>query len=129
MKIVEGLLYTKDHEWIRVEGNKAYIGITDYAQEAMGDIVYVELPEVDEEFEQEDTLCAIESVKAANDVFLPLSGRVIEVNEALEEEPEAVNENPYENWIACIEMADESELKELMNAGAYEAFVAEAEEE
>ncbi len=129
MKIVEGLLYTKDHEWIRVEGNKAYIGITDYAQEAMGDIVYVELPELDEEFEQEDTLCAIESVKAANDVFLPISGRVVEINEALEEEPEAVNENPYENWIACVEMADESELKDLMNAGEYEAFVAEDEEE
>jgi len=129
MKIVEGLLYTKDHEWIRVEGNKAYIGITDYAQEAMGDIVYVELPELDEEFDQEDTLCAIESVKAANDVFLPISGRVVEINEALEEEPEAVNEDPYENWIACVEMADESELKELMNAGEYEAFVAEDEEE
>lgn len=129
MKIVEGLLYTKDHEWIRVEGNKAYIGITDYAQEAMGDIVYVELPEIDEEFEQEDTLCAIESVKAANDVFLPISGRVVEVNEALEEEPEAVNDDPYENWIACVEMADESELKGLMNAGEYEAFVAEDEEE
>ena len=129
MKIVEGLLYTKDHEWIRVEGNKAYIGITDYAQEAMGDIVYVELPELDEEFDQEDTLCAIESVKAANDVFLPISGRVVEINEALEEEPEAVNEDPYENWIACVEMADESELKELMNAGEYEAFVEEDEEE
>lgn len=129
MKIVEGLLYTKDHEWIRVEGNKAYIGITDYAQEAMGDIVYVELPELDEEFDQEDTLCAIESVKAANDVFLPISGRVVEINESLEEEPEAVNENPYENWIACVEMADESELKGLMNAGEYEAFVAEDEEE
>lgn len=129
MKIVEGLLYTKDHEWIRVEGNKAYIGITDYAQEAMGDIVYVELPELDEEFDQEDTLCAIESVKAANDVFLPISGRVVEINEALEEEPEAVNEDPYANWIACVEMADESELKELMNAGEYEAFVAEDEEE
>lgn len=129
MKIVEGLLYTKDHEWIRVEGNKAYIGITDYAQEAMGDIVYVELPELDEEFDQEDTLCAIESVKAANDVFLPISGRVVEINESLEEEPEAVNENPYENWIACVEMADESELKDLMNAGEYEAFVAEDEEE
>lgn len=129
MKIVDGLLYTKDHEWVRVEGNKAYIGISDYAQEAMGDIVYVELPELDEEFEQEDTLCAIESVKAANDIFLPVAGRVIEVNEALEEEPESVNENPYENWIACVEMADESQLKDLMNAGAYEAFIAEAEEE
>ncbi len=129
MKILEGLLYTKDHEWVRVEGNKAYIGISDYAQEAMGDIVYVELPELDEEFEQEDTLCAIESVKAANDIFLPIAGRVVEINEALEEEPEAVNEHPYENWIACVEMADQSQLKDLMNAGAYEEFIAEAEEE
>jgi glycine cleavage system H protein len=129
MKVAEGLLYTKDHEWVRVEENKAYIGISDYAQEAMGDIVFVELPEVDEEFDREDTLCAIESVKAANDVFLPVSGKVVEVNEALEEEPESVNEHPYESWIACVEMSDESELKDLMNANEYEAFLDEAEEE
>lgn len=122
MKTIEGLYYSNDHEWVKVEGNKAYVGITDYAQHALGEIVYVELPEVDEEFEAGDVFSVIESVKAASDSYLPVSGKVLEVNEALEDSPQFINEGPYENWIVIVEMTDKSDLDNLMNEEEYIEF-------
>lgn len=122
MKIVEGLLYSNDHEWVKVEGNKAYVGITDYAQHALGEIVYIELPEVDDEFEKGDVFGVVESVKAASDSYLPVSGKVVEINEALEDSPELVNEDAFANWILQVELSDESELDELMSAEEYKEF-------
>lgn len=126
MKIQSGLYYTEDHEWVRVEGNMAYIGISDYAQHELGDIVYVELPDEDDEFEQGDSMGVIESVKAASDVLIPLSGRIVEINDGLEDSPEKVNEDAYGTWLVKIEIADEGELASLMNAEKYEAFLNEA---
>ncbi|NLU07580.1 MAG: glycine cleavage system protein GcvH [Clostridiales bacterium] len=109
MKTLEGAFYTKDHEWIKADdGNKAYVGITDFAQDSLGDIVFVDLPEVDSEFEKGEVFGAVESVKAASDLYMPVSGRVIKVNEGLVDNPEYVNQDPYENWIICIEMSDNS---------------------
>jgi glycine cleavage system H protein len=124
MKILEGLLYSKDHEWVKVDGDKAYIGITDFAQHALGSIVYVELPEVDTELSAEDTFGAVESVKAASDLFTPLDGKVVEVNEALVDEPSLVNEDAFENWMILIEMYDKSQLEDLLSAEGYEEFCA-----
>lgn len=122
MKIVENLLYTKDHEWVKVDGNVATIGITDYAQHSLGEIVFVELPDTDEEFDAHDSIGAIESVKAASDVFIPLSGTITEVNEELEDSPELLNEDPYQNWIVKVELSDASELEDLLDAEAYKAI-------
>lgn len=122
MNIVNGLLYTEEHEWVKVEGEKAYIGITDYAQKALGDIVFVELPEVDAEFNSGDAFGAIESVKAASDAYLPISGKVVEVNEAIADDPALLNQDPYENWMVCVEISSKDELEGLMNAEAYENF-------
>lgn len=122
MKILEGLYYSKDHEWVKVEGNKAYIGITDYAQHALGEIVYVEMPEVDEEIESGEVFGVVESVKAASDSFSPISGKVLEINEELEDAPELLNEKPYESWILAVEISDESELKNLLDSEEYEKF-------
>ncbi len=122
MKILEGLYYSKDHEWIKVEGDKAYIGITDYAQHALGEIVYVEMPEVDDEIGAGDVFGVVESVKAASDSFLPISGKILEVNEELEDSPELLNEKPYKSWILAVEMSDKSELENLMNDKEYEEF-------
>ena len=122
MKILEGLYYSNDHEWVKVEEEKAYIGITDYAQHALGEIVYVELPELDEKFEAGDVFSVVESVKAASDVYLPISGKVLEVNEDLEDSPQLVNEDPYENWIAIVEMFDKSDLDDLMDEVEYKEF-------
>jgi glycine cleavage system H protein len=120
MKIVEGLKYSNDHEWLKVEGEKAYIGITDYAQHSLGDIVFVELPEVGDEIEKEGVFGTVESVKAASDVYLPVSGKVVEVNEALVDEPELVNADAFENWMVCVELTNPAELEELMDAADYE---------
>lgn len=125
MKVLKDLYYTKDHEWLRVEGDEAYIGLTDFAQDSLGDIVYVELPEVDDEFSKEDAFAAVESVKAASDVFMPVDGKIVEVNEALLDEPGLINEDPYENWIAKIEIADKSQLDELLSADEYEKLLDE----
>lgn len=125
MKILKDLRYAKGHEWVKVDGDKAYIGITDYAQDELGDIVFVELPETEEEVDVEDTLGAIESVKAASDIYAPVSGRIIEVNDNLEDSPELINEDPYDAWIVVIEMADKEELNALMDASAYEKFCEE----
>jgi len=122
MKIVEGLLYTEDHEWVKVDGNKAKVGITDHAQHELGDIVYVELPEEDDELSKGDVFGVVESVKAASDSFTPLSGTITAINEDLEDAPESVNENPYDAWMFEIEMSDSSELDELMDAETYKAF-------
>jgi glycine cleavage system H protein len=122
MKVLEQLLYTKEHEWIKVEGDKVYMGITDHAQHALGAIVYVELPEVDSEFSAGDSFAVVESVKAASDVYIPVDGKVIEVNEEILDDPALVNANPYENWMVCMEIADASQLNGLMNASEYEEF-------
>lgn len=125
MIILKGLLYTKEHEWVKVQGNKAYLGITDYAQKALGAIVFVELPELGKEFSAGDAFAVIESVKAASDVYAPLDGVVIEVNEAIVDEPELLNEDSYENWMALIELTDASQLEGLLSATAYEELCRE----
>ncbi len=127
MKVAKGLLYTNDHEWVKVEGNNAYVGVADYAQHNLGDIVYVELPEVDDEFEKEEAFSAVESVKAASDVYMPISGKIIEVNEELIDDPALLNSDPYENWMVKIEITDKAELDELMTSEDYEKFLAEEE--
>ncbi|ERI95381.1 glycine cleavage system H protein [Clostridiales bacterium oral taxon 876 str. F0540] len=127
MKILKNLLYTKEHEWIKVEGDKAYIGITDFAQHALGSIVYVELPEIDSELSVGDTLGTVESVKAASDIFIPLDGKVVEVNEAIVDEPALVNEDAFENWMVAIEMTDKSQLESLLSPEAYEELCKEGE--
>lgn len=126
MEIKKGLLYTEDHEWIKVEGKVAEIGLTDYAQHNLGDIVYVELPEIDDEFEDEDAIASVESVKAASEVYTPLTGKIVEINEELEDEPSLINESPYDAWIAKIELTDEDQLDALMNEEEYEEFAKEA---
>ena len=121
-KVIEGLYYSESHEYLRVEGNIGFIGITDYAQKALGNVVYVDMPEVDDEVEAGAEFGAVESVKAASDLYSPVSGTVVEVNEALEDTPELINQDAFENWIIKVEMSDESELENLMDAAAYEAF-------
>ncbi|OXT08962.1 glycine cleavage system H protein [Thermohydrogenium kirishiense] len=122
MKIQEGLYYSKNHEWVKVEGDKAYVGITDYAQHSLGDIVYAELPDVDTFLNAGDTLGTVESVKAASDVYCPISGRVIDVNQSVADDPSLLNSDPYENWMICVEMNDPSELDELMSPEEYSDF-------
>lgn len=122
MKLEKGLKYSKEHEWVRVEGDKAYVGITDFAQNALGDIVFVELPEIGLELEAGDILGVVESVKAASDIYTPVSGTVTEVNEKLNDNPETINESPYEAWIALIELKDISQLDDLMDEYEYEDF-------
>ena len=122
MKIASGLYYTKDHEWVRLEGDAAYVGITDFAQHQLGSIVFVELPEVDEEVEAEENFGTIESVKAASDMLMPVTGTILEVNEDLENDPALINSDPYENWIIKIEITNKADLDELMNAEEYETF-------
>ena len=119
MSSVKGLKYSKDQEWVRVEGNKAYMGITNYAQKALGDIVFVELPSTGTEIGVGDPIGVIESVKTASDIYSPVSGTVVEVNEELVDSPEKVNEKPYECWIAAVEMSDETQLAQLMDEEKY----------
>ena len=124
-KVIEGLYYSESHEFVKVVGSIGYIGITDYAQHALGNIVYVDMPDVDDDIEVDEDFGAIESVKAASDLNSPVSGKVIEVNEALEDEPDLLNKDAYENWIIKVELTDTAELKNLMDAKAYEEFCAE----
>ena len=122
-KIVEGLLYSDSHEWVKVEGDIAIIGVTDYAQAEMGDITYVDLPEVDDEVNQGEDFGALESVKAYSELYSPVSGTVIEVNEALEDAPELVNEDAFANWIIKVQLSDKAELESLMDAAAYAGII------
>ena len=121
-KVIEGLYYSESHEYVRVEGEYGYVGISDYAQHALGKIVYVDMPEVDDEVVAGEDFGAVESVKAASDLISPVSGTVVEVNEALEDEPELVNKDAFENWIIKVELSDKAELDNLMDAAAYEKF-------
>ncbi|MFO7991011.1 MAG: glycine cleavage system protein GcvH [Thermoplasmata archaeon] len=122
--VPEDLKYSEDHEWIKVENGDARIGITDFAQEELGDIVYVELPEVGEEIEMGDMLGVVESVKTVSDVYSPLSGEIVEVNEELEESPEIINEDPYgDGWIAVIKISDRSELNSLNSPEDYKLLM------
>ena len=120
--------YAKTHDWARVEGDLVVCGISDYAQHALSDVVYVELPDAGTAFSQGEVYTTVELVKAAEEVFAPVSGEIVEVNEALEDQPEQLNSDPYGAWIVKVRPADVSELDSLMDAAAYEAFVHEAEE-
>ena len=121
-KVIEGLYYSESHEYVRVEGDFGFIGITDYAQNALGNVVYVDMPEVDDEVSAGEEFGAVESVKAASDLYSPVSGTVVEVNEALEDQPELINQDAFANWIIKVELSDKSELDALMDAKAYVAF-------
>jgi len=123
---MEKLLYTKDHEWVKVEGNTALIGITDHAQKSLGEIVYVELPEIDDELKAEEAFGVIESVKAASDSYMPVSGTIIEVNEDLEDDPTLLNSDPYGTWILKVELSDKGELDSLLELEAYNELCEEA---
>jgi glycine cleavage system H protein len=124
-KIIEGLYYSESHEYVRVDGEYGYVGITDYAQDALGNVVYVDMPEVDDEVEAGEEFGAVESVKAASDLISPVSGTVVEVNEQLSDNPELLNTDPYENWIIKVELSDKSELDSLFNATDYKAHCEE----
>ncbi len=124
-KVIEGLYYSESHEYVKVEGNIGIIGITDYAQHALGNVVYVDMPEVDDEVEAGEEFGAVESVKAASDLNSPVSGVVVEVNEALEDKPELLNEDAYANWIIKVEITDATELDNLMGADEYAKFCEE----
>lgn len=125
MNIDKNLLYTKDHEWVKRDGDLAYIGIADYAQDSLGDIVYVELPDEEDNFDAEESVASVESVKAASEVFTPFAGTIVEVNEDLDDDPGILNEKPYEAWIVKMKIDDPSELDELMSAEEYEDFLKE----
>jgi glycine cleavage system H protein len=129
MKLDPSCRYGKEHEWVRVDGDEGVIGVTDYAQEQLSDVVYVELPEVGDSFIQDDVFAVIESVKAASDVYMPVAGEIVEVNEVLEDEPELVNQDPYGTaWLVRITIIEPSELEDLMDARAYKAYVESLEE-
>ena len=124
-KIIEGLFYAESHEYVRVEGEYGYVGITDYAQHELGNVVYVDMPEVDDEVAAGEDFGAVESVKAASDLISPVSGVVVEVNEALNDNPELVNSDPYENWIIKVQLSDASETDSLLSADAYKSLINE----
>ncbi len=117
--VMEGLYYTESHEYVKVEGEFGYVGITDYAQHELGNVVYVDMPEVDDEVTAGEEFGAVESVKAASDLLSPVSGTVVEVNEELEDQPEKINEDAFGNWIIKVKLSDPSELDNLMDAKAY----------
>lgn len=123
MKYPEELKYTEEHEWISIHGKKAVVGITDHAQHALGDIVFVELPEPDDEFSRGEPFGSVESVKAASELYLPVGGRILEVNEKLSDDPALLNKDPYKNWIVKIEMIDPSEVDELLTVDAYQEII------
>ncbi len=119
---MEGLLYSESHEWVKVEGEIALIGITDFAQNALGDLSYVDMPEVDDEVSQGEEFGAVESVKAASDLISPVSGTVVEINGELEDNPELLNQDAFANWIIKVSISDKVELDALMDAKQYEEF-------
>ena len=120
-RVIDGLYYSKSHEYVRVDGEYGYVGITDYAQSQLGNVVYVDLPDVDDEVTVDEEFGAVESVKAASDLISPVSGEVVEVNDKLEDEPELINTDAFENWIIKVKLRDTSELEALMDAKAYAA--------
>ncbi|GAB4134290.1 MAG: glycine cleavage system protein GcvH [Bacteroidia bacterium] len=124
MNFPDNLKYTKDHEWVRVEGNTAVIGITDFAQSELGDIVYVEIETVGEEIGKEEVFGTVEAVKTVSDLFMPVSGKIVEKNDAIDANPESVNKDPYgDGWMIKVEMSDTSELNGLMDAASYKALI------
>ena len=126
MAVPSGLKYSKEHEWVKVEGNTAIIGITDFAQSELGDIVFVELPEVEDELTEGETFGSEKKKKTVSELYSPVSGKVVAVNENLEDAPEAVNESPYEEaWMVKVELKDESELDALLDAAGYEKMIGE----
>ncbi len=124
-KVIDGLYYSESHEYVKVDGDYGYVGITDYAQKELGNVVYVDMPDVDDEVAQGEEFGAVESVKAASDLNSPVSGTVVEVNEALEDEPGLINKDAFENWIMKVQLTDKSELDSLMDAAAYKKFIGE----
>ena len=124
-KVIDGLYYSESHEYVKVDGDYGYVGITDYAQKELGNVVYVDMPEVDDEVAQGEEFGAVESVKAASDLNSPVSGTVAEVNDALEDEPGLINKDAFENWIMKVKLRDKSELARLMAAAAYKKFIGE----
>ncbi len=125
MKTPKELYYQETHEWVKVDGDYAYIGITDYAQDELGEVVFIEMPEVEDQLSKDDEFATVESVKAASDLIAPVSGVIVEINEDLEDSPELLNDDPYENWIVKVEIEDKSELEGLMDAEAYKKFTSE----
>lgn len=121
--VPQGLYYTESHEYVRVDGNVGYVGITDYAQHELGNVVYVDMPDVDDEVNAGEEFGAVESVKAASDLISPVSGTVLEVNDALADEPGLINKDPYANWIIKVELSALNELDELLNADEYESLL------
>lgn len=121
MKVLENLKYSSDHEWVKVEGEFAFIGITDFAQDQLGEVLFVEMPEVEDEIEKGSDFGVVESSKVASDLVSPISGEVVQINEDLEDAPESINEDPYGSWIVKIKMSDVSELDDLLSATDYEA--------
>lgn len=119
-KVIEGLYYSESHEYVKVEGEYGYVGITDYAQHQLGNVVYVDMPEVDDDITAGEEFGAVESVKAASDLISPISGTVVEINEVLEDEPEQINKDAFANWIMKVKLSDASELEGLMSASQYE---------
>lgn len=120
VKVIEGLYYSESHEYVKVEGEYGYVGITDYAQHQLGNVVYVDMPEVDDDVTAGEEFGAVESVKAASDLISPISGTVVEINEVLEDEPEQINKDAFANWIMKVKLSDASELEGLMSASQYE---------
>lgn len=118
-KVIDGLFYSESHEWVKVDGEIATVGVTDFAQKEMGDITYVDMPDVDDEVVKGEEFGALESVKASSDLYSPVSGTVTEKNEALDDSPELVNEDAFANWIIKVKMSDPSEIEDLMDAAAY----------
>ena len=124
MNTPDNLLYTNEHEWIRVEGSEAFVGITDYAQSELGDIVFVELPNTDDEFEKNDVFATIEAVKPLADLFLPVSGKIVEVNEKIENEPELINSDPYnDGWLIKMSISNPDELNEILKPEDYKKII------
>lgn len=129
MTFPEDLKYSKEHEWVRLSGNIATVGITDYAQDQLGEIVFVELPDEGEEFGKDDAFGVVESVKSVNDVYAPVAGRIVEINDPVVDSPEMANEDPYsEGWLVKIEISNPKDLKELMTSKQYEAYIKEESE-
>lgn len=124
MNVPDGLLYTKEHEWIRIEDNLGTIGITDYAQDALGDVTFVELPKIGDTIKQFEAFASVESVKAVSDVYAPVSGKIIKINDGLLKSPELINQSPYgEGWMVVLEIYDEKEKKDLMSASEYRKYL------